>query len=138
MNDDISTKSRKSVSNKKCVSIILNQIPADGKVRIWLRDKPISAWALGDEKADLVGVSLGTASRSDVLKFNYFIINKCELMFCSYAACAEIRIIIYIQCESDAIRGYVDLPIGASAVFQSEVDRTSLVGLSSFALNFSA
>lgn len=138
MNIDMLKRSNQPSSTRRRVSIILTQIPVDGRVRIILRDNPEAAWTMGDAKADLVGISLETASRNDVLKLSYFVLNRRELIFCSYAACAEINIIIYVQCARDAICGYVDLPLGASAMFQSEVDRTSLVGLSSFSLNFSA
>lgn len=125
-----------SLASKRCVIIALSQLPADGRVRIRLHDDQTSSWAMGDAKADLVGIAVETASRNSVLKLNSFVVNRRELIFSTYAACDEIRITIYLQCIGGAIRGYVDLPLGASATFQSEVDRTSLIGLSSFCLSF--
>jgi len=120
---------------KRWVKIMLSQLPADGRVRIRLSDSPSSGWDMGNANADLVGIALETPSRSTVLKLTSFIINRRELIFNAYAPCDEIRLEICVQCNCGTIRGQVDLPLGAAVTFQSEVDRTSLVGFSSFALN---
>lgn len=120
---------------KRCVKINLLQLPADGCVRIWLRDFATSSWATGDRNADLVGLGVEARSRGDILKFNNFIITSRELIFSVYAMCDEIAITIWVRSEEDVLRGYVDLPLGASATFHSEVDRTSLIGSSSFSLD---
>jgi hypothetical protein len=134
---DSSDSHRSSSTLKRWVKITLFQLPVDGRVRICLREDQTSTWAVGDPDADLVGIALETPSRNTILKLNNFILNKHELIFSSYAACDEIRLSIWVQCTSNAIRGHVDLPLGASVTFQSEVDRTSLVGLSSFSLSVS-
>lgn len=132
-----SESGRPSSSLKRWLKIVLSQLPADGRVRISLRNDQAASWAMGDANADLVGIAVETASRNTALKLNNFIVNKSELIFSTYAACDEIRLAICVQCIGNEIRGYVDLPLGASATFQSNVDRTSLVGLSSFSLSFS-
>jgi hypothetical protein len=123
-------------SLKRWVKVVLSRLPGDGQVHIYLRDDA-SIWAMGDANADIVGVSIETAARSTVLKLNNFSINKRELHFSTYAPCDEVRMEICVCCIGDTICGQVDLPLGASVTFQSIVDRTTLMGFSSFALNFS-
>ncbi|MGN6318304.1 hypothetical protein [Trinickia sp.] len=121
---------------KRWLKVTLFRMPADSRVRIFFRDAKKAAWAMGDASAHLVGVSLETTTRSVPLKLNSFIINAHELIFSSYAACDEMKLEICVRGHENTIHGYVDLPLGASVTFQSEVDRTSLIGFSSFALSF--
>jgi hypothetical protein len=123
---------------KAAIKVTLREMPADSRVRIFLRDGgPYPIWAMGDACADLVGIAIETPSRSTLLKLNSFVINRRELMFSTYAACEEISLVIYIQSADAIFRGFVDLPLRSSATFESEVDRTSLLGFSSFALSLS-
>ena len=131
-----STQHELPPSLKRWVKIVLSRLPGDGQVHICLCDDT-STWAMGDGNADIVGVSIETTSRSTVLKLNNFSINKRELHFGTYAPCDEVRMEICVCCIGDMIRGQVDLPLGASATLQSIVDRATLMGFSSFALNFS-
>ena len=121
---------------KRWLKVTLFRMPADSRVRIFFRDAKTATWAMGDVSAHLVGVSLETTSRSVPLKLNNFIINTHELIFSSYAACDEMKLEICVRGCENTVHGYADLPLGASVTFQSEVDRTSLIGFSSFALNF--
>lgn len=127
---------RSIASSKRWIKISLFQIPADGRVHIFLRDSQAAIWDMGDADADLVGIALETASRTVPLRLNCFSFNRRELILGSYASCDEIRLDICVTCTNNAIRGYVDLPLGTSVTFQSGVDRTSLIGFSSFALTF--
>jgi len=133
---DSKNSNESSTSIKRCVNITLLGLAPDGRVRICLRNDEASVWAVGDPHADLVGIALETSSRSTPMKLNNFMINRRELLFSSYGACEEISLTIYVMCASSTLRGSVDLPLGATATFQSDVDRTSLVGLSSFCLSF--
>jgi hypothetical protein len=121
---------------KRWLKVTLFRMPADSRVRIFFRDVKAATWAMGDVSAHLVGISLETTSRSVPLKLNSFIINTHELIFSSYAACDEMKLEICVRGYENTVHGYVDLPLGASITFQSEVDRTSLIGFSSFALSF--
>lgn len=122
---------------KHWVKITIYHLPVDGCVYIGLRGDGAAAWAMGDSDTDFVGVALETPTRNTVLKLRNFVINDRELTMRSHAACDEIRITLWVKCADNAIRGYVDLPLGANITIESEVDRTSLWGLSSFSLTFS-
>lgn len=126
-----------SPSLKRWVKAILSKLPSDGHVRISLNDGT-STWAMGDADATIVGIAIESTARSIPLKLSSFMLNKRELDFVTYSACDEIRVEICVCCINDMIRGQVDLPLGANVTFQSAVDRSTLMGLSSFALSFCA
>ncbi|MFC5743239.1 hypothetical protein [Dyella tabacisoli] len=116
------------------VSIVLQNVRANSKVFVTIRDDQAAAWSEGDGKG-LVGLSFST-TRDQALYLSNFLINVREFYVQTYNDSQEILVQLYVRTAQHDLRGRVDLPPGAIATLQSRTDRTSVVGLSAFAIDF--
>lgn len=116
------------------LKISLSNLRANSKAFVILREDQAAIWSEGDGTG-LVGLSIST-SRDPALYVRNFLINAREFYVQTYNACQEITVNLYVRTPQDGVRGRVDLPPGATITLQSNRDRTSLVGLSTFAIDF--
>lgn len=114
--------------------IYLNTVRANSKVLIVLRDDSDAVWSEGDGKG-IVGLSITTVKDS-VLRLSSFLVNAREMFLQTYEMSQDICIQLFVLTSQSSVRGRVDLPPGASVTLQSRCDRTSLIGLSSFSVEF--
>jgi hypothetical protein len=118
----------------KPLNIVLRDVRANSRVLITIRDDQCAAWSEGDGRG-LVGLSFST-SVDPALYLSNFLINTREFFVQTYADSQEILVQLYVRTTQRDLRGRVDLPPNAVATLQSLTDRTSLVGLSAFAIDF--
>lgn len=118
----------------KPLSIVLQNVRANSKVFVSIRDDQSAVWSEGDSEG-LVGLSFST-TRDQALYLSNFLINAREFFLQTYNDSQEILMQLYVRTAQHDLRGRVDLPPGAIATFQSRADRTSVVGLSAFAVDF--
>lgn len=118
----------------KPLNIVLRNVRANSRVLITIRDDQHAAWSEGDGRG-LVGLSFST-SVDPALYLSNFLINAREFFVQTYADSQEIAVQLYVRTTQRDLRGRVDLPPNAVATLQSSTDRTSLVGLSAFAIDF--
>jgi hypothetical protein len=118
----------------KRLIITLQNLRANSKALLSLRADRAARWSEGLGNGGLVGLSL-VSTRDPALYVRNFSINPRELYLQTYQDSQEIQIQLYVQSTSGFIQGRVDLPPGANVTFQSERDRTSVIGLSAFALD---
>lgn len=118
----------------QAVNIVLQNVRANSKVFVTIRDDQTAVWSEGDGKG-LVGLSFST-TRDQALYLSNFLINAREFFLQTYSDCQEILVQLYVRTAQHDLRGRVDLPPGAIATLQSRTDRTSVVGLSAFAIDF--
>jgi hypothetical protein len=116
------------------LNIVLRNVRANSRVLITIRDDQRAAWSEGDGRG-LVGLSFST-SVDPALYLSNFLINTREFFVQTYADSQEILVQLYVRTTQRDLRGRVDLPPNAVATLQSLTDRTSLVGLSAFAIDF--
>jgi len=116
------------------LNIVLRNVRANSRVLITIRDDQRAAWSEGDGRG-LVGLSFST-SVDPALYLSNFLINTREFFVQTYADSQEILVQLYVRTTQRDLRGRVDLPPDAVATLQSLTDRTSLVGLSAFAIDF--
>lgn len=116
------------------VQILIQSLRANAKVFITLRDDQRAAWSEGTGRG-LVGFSI-TNAQASAINMRTFLLNAREMYLQSDKACEETLLQLYVRTSQRDVRGRVDLPPGATVTFQTGVDRTSVVGLSSFALEF--
>lgn len=116
------------------LSIVLQNVRANSKVFVTIRDDQAAAWSEGSGKG-LVGMSFST-TRDPALYLSNFLINAREFFVQTYSDSQEILVQLYVRTAQSDLRGRVDLPPGAVATLQSRSDRTSIVGLSAFAIDF--
>lgn len=116
------------------LNIVLRNVRANSRVLITIRDDQRAAWSEGDGRG-LVGLSFST-SVDPALYLSNFLINTREFFVQTYADSQEILVQLYVRTTQRDLRGRVDLPPDAVATLQSRTDRTSLVGLSAFAIDF--
>lgn len=117
----------------KPMTIIFNGLRANSKAYLSLQADQEAIWSDGGEGDRLVGLAL--SSRIDpVLYVQNFLVNAREMYVQTYQDSHDIQIDLYLRTEQRGIRGRVDLPPGASVTLQSENDRSTVIGLSSFAI----
>jgi len=123
-----------SVKSYKQVSITFSNLRENSKVFISLRSDQEAIWSEGDESNRLVGLSLST-TKDAVLSVSSFLVNAREILIQTYDLCSEIKVQLYVLTDQSFVKGRVDLPPQASVTFQSLNDRTTVSGLSSFAID---
>lgn len=116
------------------ILILIQSLRANSKVFITLRDDQRAAWSEGSGRG-LVGFSLSSL-KDPTIYMRSFLINSREIYLQSYRACEELQCQLYVRTTQREVRGRVDLPPGATVTFQTGIDRLSVVGLSSFAVEF--
>ncbi|WP_213947392.1 hypothetical protein [Luteibacter sp. dw_328] len=116
------------------LSIALRNVRANSRVLITIRDDQHAVWSEGDGRG-LVGLSFST-NVDPALYLSNFLINAREFFVQTYADSQEILVQLYVRTTQRELRGRVDLPPNAVATLQSSTDRTSVVGLSAFAIDF--
>ena len=116
------------------LSITLDNLRANSKAFITIRDDQRAVWSEGVGNG-LVGLRI-SSTKDPALLLRNFLVNAQEMYLQTYADCQEILVQVYVRTPQPGLRGRVDLPPGASVTLQSRNDRTSLIGLSSFAVEF--
>ena len=116
------------------LNITFNDLRANSKAFLIIRPDQQAIFSEGDDSNRLSGISLSTSADSALFVEN-FLVNARELFVQTYADMSEIRIQLYVLTEQSNVKGLVDLPPGASVTLSSRNDRSSVIGLSSFALD---
>ncbi|TNC97872.1 MAG: hypothetical protein FD119_860 [Stygiobacter sp.] len=116
------------------VTITLSGLRANSKMTLNIREDQRAIWCKGPGQG-MVGMSIST-TKDPVLYLSSFLVNAREMYLQTNAACQEIQIQIYVRTFQHDLRGHISLPPDASATLETRVDRTSLIGLSSFAIEF--
>ena len=117
-----------------CHNLIITvaNLRANSKLFLNMRD---DQWALWSAGGGLRGVNI-RATKDPLLYLNSFLINAREMYLQTYADSTEMQINVYVYTPQSSLRGRVDLPPGASVTLETRSDRTSLIGLSSFDVEF--
>jgi len=116
------------------LSITLDNLRANSKAFITIGDDQRAVWSEGVGNG-LVGLRI-SSTKDPALLLRNFLVNAQEMYLQTYEDCQEILVQLYVRTPQRGLRGRVDLPPGASVTLQSRNDRTSLIGLSSFAVEF--
>ncbi|KQN26633.1 hypothetical protein ASE86_11205 [Sphingomonas sp. Leaf33] len=114
------------------VTLTIQSLRADAKVVISLRDDPPAIWSEGHSRG-LIGFSLSSL-RDPAIYMRTFLVNARDIYLQSYRACQELRCQLFVRTSDTLVRGRVDLPPGTVLTIQTGIDRTSVVGVSSFAV----
>jgi len=124
----------RDVQTFKPVTLTVANLPANSKAFLTLQDDQDAIWSDGGAGDRLVGLSV--SSRVDpTIYVSNFLINARELYLQTYQNAQEIQISLYLRTEQRLVRGKADLPPGASVTLQSSNDRSTVIGLSSFAID---
>ncbi|MCC4595909.1 hypothetical protein NRY95_11055 [Xanthomonas campestris pv. phormiicola] len=117
----------------KPVTLTFARLRANSKAFLTLQGDQEAIWSEGGGGERLVGVCL--SSRVDPLLYlSNFLVNAREVYVQTYKDMQEVRISLYLRTEQSSVRGRVDLPPDASVTLQSAQDRSTVIGLSSFAI----
>jgi len=117
----------------KPLTLTFSAVRANSKAFLTLRPDEAAIWSDGGKGNRLVGLSV--SSRLDpVLYVSNFLINAREMYLQTYQDAQEIQIDLYVRTLQRGIRGNVDLPPGASVTLRSTNDRSTVIGVSSFAI----
>jgi hypothetical protein len=120
----------------KPLTLTFNALRANSKAFLTLRPDELAIWSDGGKGNRLIG--LAVSSRLDpVLYVSNFLINAREMYLQTYQDAQEIQIDLYVRTTQPGIRGNVDLPPGASVTLRSTCDRSTVIGVSSFAIELS-
>ncbi len=118
----------------KPLTLTFNALRANSKAFLTLRPDELAIWSDGGKGNRLVG--LAVSSRLDpVLYLSNFLINAREMYLQTYQDAQEIQIDLYVRTTQRGIKGNVDLPPGASVTLRSTNDRSTVIGVSSFAID---
>jgi hypothetical protein len=130
----INERSFQQIRTFKPVTLTFSNLRANSKAFLTLQPDQEAIWSDGGEGDRLVGLSI--SSRIDpVLYVSDFLINAREMYLQTYQDAQEIQISLYVRTDQQGVRGRVDLPPGASVTLQSNDDRSTVIGLSSFAID---
>ncbi|WP_183085219.1 hypothetical protein [Trinickia fusca] len=123
----------REVRTLKPLTLTFANLRANSKAFLTLQADQEAMWSDGSEGDHLVGLSV--ASRIDpVLYVSNFLINAREMYFQTYNDAQEIQVSLYLRTDQPSVRGRVDLPPGASVTLESNNDRSTVIGMSSFAI----
>lgn len=114
--------------------ITFQNLRADSKAFLNIRPDQRAIFSEGDDSNRLVGLSLST-STDPVIGVRNFLVNAREMFLQTYQDCAEIKVLLYVRTDQSHVKGRIDLPPGAAVTLQSRNDRTTIIGLSSFAID---
>lgn len=114
--------------------ITFQNLRADSKAFLNIRPDQRAIFSEGDESNRLVGLSLST-STDPVIGVRNFLVNAREMFLQTYQDCDEIKVLLYVRTDQSHVKGRIDLPPGAAVTLQSRNDRTTIIGLSSFAID---
>jgi len=118
----------------KPITLTFTSLRANSKAFLSLQPDQDAIWSDGGESERLVGLSF--SSRVDpVIYVRNFLINAREMYLQTYKDCNEIQVNLYLRTDQHGVKGKVDLPPGASVTLQSSNDRSTVIGLSSFAID---
>jgi len=118
----------------KPITLTFANLRANSKAFLSLQSGQKAIWSDGGESERLVGLSF--SSRVDpVIYVRNFLINAREMYLQTYKDCNEIQVNLYLRTDLHGVKGKVDLPPGASVTLQSGNDRSTVIGLSSFAID---
>jgi hypothetical protein len=116
------------------ITLTFTNLRANSKAFLSLQPGQDAIWSDGGESERLVGLSF--SSRVDpVIYVRNFLINAREMYLQTYKDCSEIQVNLYLRTDQHGVKGKVDLPPGASVTLQSSNDRSTVIGLSSFAID---
>lgn len=116
------------------LSITVSGLRANSKMFLNIREDQWAIWSEGYGRG-MRGVVV-EATKDPVLALSSFLVNARELYLQTFKDSQEMRVNLYVRTRQPNLRGRVDLPPGASVTLESRSDRTSLIGLSSFAIDF--
>ncbi|MGV2287330.1 hypothetical protein AAHK20_01330 [Trinickia sp. YCB016] len=123
-----------TIETFKPVTLTFSNLRANSKAFLTLRPDQEAIWSDGGQGDRLVGLSI--SSRVDpVLYVSNFLVNAREMYLQTYQDAQEIQISLYLRTNQQGVRGRVDLPPGASVTLESNDDRSTVIGLSSFAID---
>ncbi|MFZ6765740.1 hypothetical protein ACO0LM_01550 [Undibacterium sp. Di26W] len=114
------------------INIAFLNLRANSKALLAIGAGQRAIWSEGGGNNVLVGLGLSTSAPA--LYLRSFLINAREIIVEPFQDCAQLNIALYVRTEHTQLRGRVELPPGASVTLQSRCDRSSLIGLSSFAM----
>jgi hypothetical protein len=114
--------------------ITFQNLRANSKSFLNIRHDQRAIFAEGDASHRLVGLSLST-SADPVIYVRSFLVNAREMYLQTYRDCTEITVRLYVRTEQSYVKGRVDLAPGAAVTLESRNDRSTLIGLSSFAVD---
>jgi hypothetical protein len=117
----------------KPLTLTFANLRANSKAFLTLRGDQAAIWSDGGGGDRLVGLSL-SSTVDPVLYVSNFLINAREMYLQTYKDIRELQILLYLRTEQNRVTGRVDLPPNASVTFQSRDDRSTVIGLSSFAI----
>lgn len=116
------------------LSITVSGLRANSKIFLNIREDQWAIWSEGYGRG-MRGVVV-EATKDPVLALSSFLVNARELYLQTFKDSQEMRVNLYVRTRQPSLRGRIDLPPGASVTLESQSDRTSLIGLSSFAIDF--
>ncbi|NIF98257.1 hypothetical protein F3J18_23805 [Burkholderia sp. Ax-1720] len=120
------------VASFKPVTLVFANLRANSNALLTLRPDQEAIWSDGAGRQQ-VGLSLSSTS-DPVMYLNQFLINAREIMLQASQDVREIRASLYLRTDQSGVLGRVMLPPGASVTLQSRNDRSTVIGVSSFAL----
>jgi hypothetical protein len=115
------------------IFITFFDLPTSGHVDVSLYPLGDAAWNIRDQEGGVVRMLL-EAPKSTMLPLRNFVINRRRFRMRIADACAELRLSLHLESRENLLHGCVDLPIGSAVTFESEFDRTNVIGRGSFAL----
>ena len=119
------------------VSIEIDKLRAGSRAVIALREDELAIWSSEDPTDNTSKLSVEN-SVGGMLAISEFVINSLGLSLCASDFCEKIRVKLYVRSSGYMVFGRVDLPPEATVTFESPIDRTTVAGLSSFALGCAA
>lgn len=130
---DRSQYSTENSSKLYPVTIVLYQLPVDGKADVIIYPFCNANWSSGGKGIGVTQMTI-EVPRGGVMPMRSFGLNRRRLSFKTSNACDELRISLYLNSSESLIQGRVDLSTGGWARFESEIDETNVTQRGSFAL----
>lgn len=121
------------VTTFRQLSIRFFQLRANSKAFLTIRADQKAIWSEGGADSRMVGLCM--SSSAPAMYLSSLLINAREIILETYQDCDEVSIELYVQTTQPQLQGRVDLPPGASVCLQSRGDRSTVIGLSSFAID---
>lgn len=115
------------------IKVWLSGLKASYQARIRINATESTVWDIND-RSQLVGVSIKSSSPTTPADLRSFVVNRHEFFICVHSDCDQIEVELYVQSAESMLRGSVELPQGGSVTVGSDIERTTLTGLSSFSI----
>lgn len=130
---DVTSDSNAGEAPVNIIHLKFSNVKKGSRASITIAPESLALWSEGFSRQQFLGIKF-SAEDGGVMNVKNLSLNDRELSFIATENATNITVNLFVQTHSKLLRGRVELPPGATVMIESVYDRSTLLGLSSFAV----